>query len=475
MGVHPEAGCLSTPPGDQPAPGKFAAPACVLGLLWCSVLFSAVRSSMGRTSLLPVLGLLFGIAVSIGCTLGVGILRQPGPVAAYLREPWLIMLLWLAGAVYAALGAIQVAELAAMLPRAGGFYVFAREAMGDAAGFAVGWSDFLANVAAASSAALAAAEFLGRMIPAIGPRANLVATLAILAFAAMQWFGIRLSGRVQQLVSAIAAVSLIGLVVACFGSHSAQPQPVAQPVTASFFTAMILAIQSIVVTYDGWYEPIYFAEETRHAARLVPRAMFGGLALVTSIYLLLNAAFLRVLGPSGLAASKFAAADAAQRIFGSAGEIFISAMAVVILLALLHGVLMGSTRILFAVSRDGLFWRRAAVVAPNGTPQPALAIATLVAAGLVLSGTVDRLIAIAGFFYVANYSWAYISLIVLRYTRRTAERPFRAPGYPVLTLLVLAASLAFLVGAAAGDRRNSTYAFALLLASFPVRWLLRYL
>src|ERR1017187_8064579 len=177
--------------------------------------------------------------------------------------------------------------------------------------------------------------------------------------------------------------------------------------------------------------------------------------MLAFIYLLVNGAFLRALGPAGLAASKFAAADAARLIFGRASEIVISVVAVVILLTLLHSVLMSSTRILFAVSRDGLFWRRAALVAENGTPRPALALATLAAVGLVLSGTVDRLIAMAGFFYVANYSWAYISLIVLRRTRPTAPRPFRVWCYPGLTLLLLFGSLAFLVGAVASDRENS--------------------
>jgi basic amino acid/polyamine antiporter, APA family len=427
-----------------------------------------------RTSLLPVLGLFFGIAVSIGGTLGVGILRQPGPVASYLRGPSLIMPMWFAGAVYAALGAANVSELATMIPRAGGFYVYAREAMGDYAGFAVGWSDFLGNVAPVAYAAMAAVEFLARLIPWIQPYTPVVAAGAILAFAAMQWFGVRLSARVQQAASATAAIALIGLVVGCFTMRvPASPRPVPPAPTASFLAALVLAIQSIVVTYDGWYQPIYFAEETRHPGRQLPRAIFGGLALVAGIYVLLNGAFLRALGPAGLAASKFAAADAAKLIFGRASEIVISVISVVILLTLLHSVLMSSTRILFAVSRDGLFWRRTALVAENGTPRPALALATLAAVGLVLSGTVDRLIAMAGFFYVANYSWAYISLIVLRRTRPTAERPFRVFGYPALTLLTLAASLAFLVGAVVSDRRNSLYALLLLMASFPVRWLFR--
>ena len=427
-----------------------------------------------RTSLLPVLGLFFGIAVSIGATLGVGILRQPGPVAADLREPWLIMLMWFAGAIYSAVGASNVSELATMIPRAGGFYVYARETMGDDAGFAVGWSDFLANVAPAAYAAMAAVEFLQRLAPAIAPYAQALAAAAILAFASMQWFGVRLSARVQQAASAIAAVALIGLVAGCFLVHAPGSAPPVSPApAASFIGALVLAIQSIVVTYDGWYEPIYFAEETRHPGRQLPRAMFGGLALVAGIYLLLNAAFLRALGPAGLAASKFAAADAARLIFGRASEIVISVVAVVILLTLLNSVLMSSTRILFAVSRDGLFWRRTALVSANGTPRPALAVATLVAVGLVLSGTVDRLIALSGFFYVANYCSAYISLIVLRRTQPDAPRPFHVHGYPVLTLLVLGASLAFLVGAVVSDRRNSVYALLLLIASFPVRRLFR--
>jgi APA family basic amino acid/polyamine antiporter len=436
--------------------------------------FSGTNRLPARTTLLPVLGLFFGVAVSIGGSLGVGILRQPGPVASYLREPWLIMLMWFAGAIYAALGADNVSELATMIPRAGGFYVYAREAMGNQAGFAVGWSDFLANVASTAYAAMAAVEFLARLLPRIGAFAAIAAAGAILVFAATQWFGVRLSGRVQQVASAIAAIALIGLILGCFmvrSRASAQPAPPAP--AASFLAALVLAIQSIVVTYDGWYEPIYFAEETRHPTRQLPRAMFGGLALLAAIYLLLNAAFLRALGPAGLAASRFAAADAARLIFGRASEIIISVIAVIILLTLLHSVLMSSTRILFAVSRDGLFWRRASLVARNGTPRPALALATLAAVGLVLSGSVDRLIAMAGFFFVANYSWAYISLIVLRRTRPAVERPFRVFGYPVLTLLTLSASLAFLVGAVVSDRRNSLCALLLLLASFPVRWLFR--
>ena len=143
------------------------------------------------------------------------------------------------------------------------------------------------------------------------------------------------------------------------------------------------------------------------------------------------------------------------------------------MLTLLSTLLMSTTRVMFAVSRDGLFWRRAALVADNGTPRVALALTTLTAIALVASGSVDRLIALAGFFFVANYSWAYISLLVLRRTRPDLPRPFRVPAFPLPTLLVLLVSLTFLVAAIASDRENSVWALLLLAASFPVRWLLR--
>ncbi|MGA2130913.1 MAG: APC family permease [Bryobacteraceae bacterium] len=418
---------------------------------------------------------MFGIAVAIGGTLGAGILRQPGPIASYLRFPWLIMLVWLAGAFYAALGVTNVSELATMIPRAGGFYVFAREALGDTAAFTVGWSDFLANAAPVAYGGIVAAEFAGHVFPGIRPFATVLAVGAILAFAVTQWFGIRISARVQQTASAITAVALVGLVAACFtvGTPTGFAQVPPLPSGVGLGAAMVLAIQSIIVTYDGWYEPIYFAEDARHPTRQLPRAMFGGLALVAAIYLLLNAALLHALGPSGLAASKFAAADAAARVFGSAGNAVVSAIGVTIMLTLMSTVLMSATRILFAVSRDGLFWSRAGWVAANGTPRTALALSTLVIVAMVLSGTVDRLIALAGFFYVFNYSSAYLSLMVLRRKRPAAERPFRVPGYPLTTLVILVSCLAFLVGAVASDRENSLWALLLLLASIPIRLLLR--
>jgi len=427
-----------------------------------------------RTSLLPILGLVFGVAVSIGGTLGVGILRQPGPVASYLREPWLIMLMWLIGAAYSALGAVSVSELATMIPRAGGFYVYAREAMGDTAGFAVAWSDFLTNAGGVAFGAMAAVEFGGRLFPGIQRFGPFLAVVLILAFAVTQWFGIRIGAGVQQVASAVAAIALLGLVVACFTVHSpAHPAPAPPAPAGSFIAALVLAIQSIVVTFDGWYEPIYFSEEVRHPASQIPRSMFGGLALVTGLYLLLNAVFVRALGPAGLAASNFAAADAAMLAAGRAGSAIVSAIAIVVMLTLLNTSLLSSTRILFAVSRDGLFWRPAARVAANGTPRTALLLATLGVVALVLSGSLDRLIAMAGFFDVANYSWAYISLMVLRRTRPAAARPFRVRAYPLPTLVSLLASLAFLAGAAASDHRNSFWALVLLLASIPTRRLLR--
>ncbi len=132
-----------------------------------------------------------------------------------------------------------------------------------------------------------------------------------------------------------------------------------------------------------------------------------------------------------------------------------------------------ATRVLFGMARDGLVFRRAVEVNRGGTPVTALLVSAAVAVGFILSGTFEQVIAVLSFFFVANYAISFLSLIVLRRREPQAERPFRVPLYPFLTLLTLAGSLAFLGGSIAGDPRNSLFALLLLVASAPVYLLLK--
>lgn len=436
--------------------------------------FPSAASAGRKPGLLRILGVGFGVAVIFGGTVGVGILRLPGAVAAQLGNYWLILLAWIVGGLYALLGSISVTELGTMLPQAGGFYVYARRAFGSFAGFAVGWSDWLNNCAVLAYASITAAEYLAQLWPKISPHSTLSALGILAFFTFLQWIGVRSGSTAQKLTSSVTAAALLTLVIASFlhrNNNGVASATTPIHLQAGFFAgigALVAALRSVIVTYDGWYEAIYFTEEDVNPTRNLPQIMIGGVLVVIVMYLLINLGLLHVLTIPQLAASKLPAADAAQIIFGSASGRLIVLLSLLTLLSLINSVLLGATRIVFAISRDGLFTSGAASVSAGGTPRFALLITSFAAMLLVATGTFERIIAIAAIFFVANYAASYAALLVLRRTAPELPRPFRAWGYPWTTLLVLSGSLLFLFGAIKSDSRNSLVALAILAASVPV-------
>jgi APA family basic amino acid/polyamine antiporter len=230
----------------------------------------------------------------------------------------------------------------------------------------------------------------------------------------------------------------------------------------------LIALRAVIVAYDGWYEAIYFTEEDVDPAHNFPRIMIGGVVSIIAIYLAVNLALLHVLPIAQIAASKLPAADAAEVIFGQASGRLILVLSVLTLLSFTNSVLLGATRIIFAIGRDGLLPARVATVSATGTPRYALALTAVVSILMVATGTFERIIAIAAFFFVANYAVAYLGLIVLRWREPELPRPFRAWGYPWTPLIVLLGSLGFLCAAIVSDTTNSLYALFILAAGIPI-------
>ena len=435
---------------------------------------TAGQGKAARGQLARILGLGFGIAVIFGGTVGVGILRLPGTIAGQLGSVWLILLVWVLGGLYALLGAAQVAELGAALPEAGGFYVYAKRAFGPAAGFATGWADWLNNCAVVAYGAVAAGEYLTALLGWEG-RWQVGVSLGLLGlFCGLHWFGLRLSSWVQKVTSSLTAATFLVLAGACF-LHAGPTLAMQVGVrgTGSGLIAalvpLVAALRAIVVTYDGWYEAIYFTEEDTDAAKHLPRAMIGGVLLVMGLYLLMNAAFLRVLSVAELAGSKLAAADAAQRVLGAWSGSFVTVLSLLTLLSLMNAVLLGAPRILFAIGRDGLF-AGAAKVGPGGTPRAALVASAGLVALFIVSGRFDDIIAVAAILVAAMYCVNYTAVFVLRLHEPEMARPFRAWGYPWTTGLVLLGSLAFLIADVQEDRVSAVRALVLLGVALPVYW-----
>ena len=444
---------------------------------------SSTPTSRGR--LLRILGVGFGLAVIIGNTIGAGILRTPGEVASHLAIVWMFIGVWIVGGLYALLGAFSIAELGTMIPRSGGQYVFAHYALGDYAGFVVGWSDWVSTCGTSAAISVVIGEYLGVLFPALAGKTVLIALLIVIAFAVMQWRGIRWGSAVQNITSLVKALAFVALIIACFAlgpSEHTTPAREAMPLAEPLFIGFVLALQAVIYTYDGWTGVIYFSEEVRSPATDIPRSIFGGVLAIIAIYLLVNVALLYVLPISQIAGANLAMGAAAQVIFGQHGDTIIRSLTIISMLSAINACQLMASRVLFAMSRDGLVTSRAVKVNEGGTPTGALIASTAIAALFIFGGSFEKshkifesIIAVLAFFFVVNYSVSFFSLFVLRRREPEHARPYRAWGYPWTTGLSLLGSIAFLGGAVASDTRNSINALILLAASYPAfrasRWL----
>jgi basic amino acid/polyamine antiporter, APA family len=432
-----------------------------------------VASRHGR--LLPVLGLGFGVAVTVGNVIGAGIFRTPGEIAAHLPTPSLYIAAWLAGGLYALLGALQLAELGTMLPRSGGQYVFARHALGEYPGFIVGWSDWISTCGTTAAVSIVMAEFIGALVPVLQTYSVAIAVAVALTFAAAQWRGIREGSRVQAITSALKGVALATLVIAAFafGRGIAPAEAPAAP-AVTLLGAFVLALQSVIYTFDGWTGVTYFSEEVRRPATDIPRSMIGSVLLIIITYVLVNLSFLYVLPVSAMAGEAFAPGVVARTIFGDSGEAIFRVIVIVTLFSAINSNHLMASRVLFALGRDGLVSARAAAVNAGGTPTTALLLSATVAIVFIVFGrTFSAVITVLAFFFVANYALSFAALFVLRHREPARPRPYRAFGYPWTTALALIGSIAFLAGAIVSDTRNSVYALLLLAASYPAFQLLK--
>jgi basic amino acid/polyamine antiporter, APA family len=406
---------------------------------------------------------------------GVGILRLPGAVAAAAGTSTLIIVCWSVGALYALMGAVSVSELAAMYPEAGGFRVYARRAFGERAGFIVGWIDWLSSVATLAYAAVTAVEFAGTLWPPVA-QYETVAALAILGiFTALHCAGLRVGSTVTSVVSATIGILLLVLIVGCFlaphATQSVGPGGVGgntgQVLTTGGALALVPALRALLTAYDGWYTPIYTAEENVDAARTLPRAIIGGALLVAAFYLAINVALLRVLSVPQLAASTLPVAAAAQVALPRGGAAVMTALSILIVLSLINSQALCGPRVLFSMGREGWISQKAAAVNRGGTPYIALAATTLTSSVMILTGSFNQIIALFAVLILLYYSAAFLAVFVLRSRLPQAPRPYRAFGYPVSTFVVLAGSLCFLVAAIVEDWHSGLTALLFLSLCIP--------
>jgi APA family basic amino acid/polyamine antiporter len=440
----------------------------------------AERAESGK--LLRILGVGFGLAVGIGGTIGVGILRNPGGVAEQIPSVWLIMIAWSLGGVYCLLGANYLAELATMTPNAGGFCVHTQRAFGDYGGFVTGWSDWFYNTLGLSFIAVVFGEYAVALLAPDLPGGRVILSIAaLLIIASLNYHGLRSGSATQKVTSALKALALVGFVVICFAyggndksalvaGSSSDSAPVG---LFAQLTAFILAFQLVLATYDGWHGTIYFSEEDTNPAKNIPRSMFGGIGLIIAIYLLVNLALLYTLPMSTLAGSKFAAGDATNLIFGDLGGRIITVLALLSLVGIINALIMLCPRILFALGRSGMCAAGATSVNKGGTPAVAMLATVIMAIVLTTVGSFELLLAISQFFAVTLVIILVVALFVLRRREPDAPRPYRAWGYPFAPALMLICAVLLFFGYIVSNPYPSAYSLGILAVSYPVFLLVR--
>lgn len=429
-----------------------------------------------RNELFKILGVGFGVAVTVGGTIGTGILRKPGPIAAQLGDPALIMALWVGVSLYAFLGTLCTIELGTSVPRAGAWYVYAQRAFGNYAGFVVGINSWLGTCSALGFGVYTMSEYLALLIPSLAGYESYVAAAILLALTVIHWIGLALASSFQNIMSLLKGIGLFAFVAVCYlyGDEVtvAEAQVTTSKIveTGSWIAPVVFSLQAIFYTYDGWHTAAYFSEEDRDPSKNLPKSMIGGVLVIIAIYLLCNLAILHVLPMDQLAQSKLAAADAITLIFGEGSGKIVTLFLMISILGIVNAQLLFNPRVLYSMSRDGLFLRSGVTVNQGGTPAVAMLITSAVAITLILIGknATEKLSDIATFFFVLGYTSGFASLLALRKKEPDLRRPWKVPAYPFLPVLMLILSIAFLVGAVVQDLPSSQYALLFLVISYPV-------
>jgi APA family basic amino acid/polyamine antiporter len=489
----------------------------------------------GTTGFVRELGLLDSTMIVAGSMIGSGIFIVPAEIARQVGSSgWLIMV-WVVTGLLTVAAALTYGELAAMMPKAGGQYVYLREAYSPLWGFLYGWTLFLViQTGTIAAVAVGFARFLGVLIPAISPTAwiippvdlsagyafslsvqQLVGILLIVFLTFLNTRGIHLGKLIQNTFTSAKTLSLFGLIVlgilvgrnadvvaANFGNLwtpqdavTIQPGLSGLPVTAAtagafgLFVAFCVAQVGSLFSSDAWNNITFTAGEVKNPRRNVPLSLAAGTGLVISLYILANIAYLCTLSLDAIktAPDDRVATAALQVIFGPAGAVIMAIAIIISTFGCNNGLILAGARVYYAMARDGLFFRSTGKLNERHVPAWGLILQCIWASFLVLPRT--RTLDAAGqpqygnlygtlldyvvFAVLIFYILTIAGVFVLRRKRPDAERPYRAFGYPVVPVLYILAAAAILVVLLFYKTSTSWPGLVIVLTGIPVYWVWR--
>ena len=433
------------------------------------------------------LGAWSAMSIVVGTVIGSGIFLVPKTMIARVGSVPAVFAVWVVGGLLSLAGALSYAELAAAIPEAGGEYAYLREAYGPLWGFIYSWTQMW--VAKSGSIATLATGFflyLTNFFPSfdtvfysvplpIGPGGGplelrygqIFGIVLILLLAWLNYYGVKLGGNVQVVVT-IVKVALIAFIILA-GLGFGHPHGPSQATPAALtFSGFIAALVGALWAYDGWNNVSMVSSEIKEPQKNLPLALIGGTLGVIVIYLCANAAYFYVMKPEEVAAATRVAADMMRKIFGGAGANAVSIAAMISIFAALNGSILSGARVPYAAARQGYFFHAIGKVNPkHRTPGVSIIVLTLWSALLVLSGRYDDLFNLVIFASWILYGMTAAAVLVLRWKQPNLPRPYRTIGYPFVPVLFIIGAIILLVSTAFDRPRESFMGIALIVAGLP--------
>jgi basic amino acid/polyamine antiporter, APA family len=387
------------------------------------------------------LNALHAAGVVVGSMIGTGVFTTTGLMLQQLGSAWWVLLIWAVAGGLALAGAVVYAELGAMMPRAGGEYVYLSRAFHPAVGFVSGWLSLVVGFAAPMAAGgLAFGRYLQALVPGVPVQAAALGLIAVAT--ALHARDVRGGGAVHAVVTGLVVLVIVVFAAGAVGSGGLTLTRLHAPsVGGGGAGAIALSLIYVTYSYFGWNAAGYVAGEVRDAERTLPRAILAGTGVVTLLYLLLNAVFLAS-APAGALSGQVEVADVAARaLFGTRGGQIVSALVTVALAGAVSALAMTGPRVLLAMAQDGLFIRALARTNRRGAPSTAVLLQGALAAVGVVTAGFDRLLVYAGFALTLSSAATVAGAFVLRWREPAAVRPYRAFAWPYSGLLYLALAL----------------------------------
>jgi APA family basic amino acid/polyamine antiporter len=443
---------------------------------------------MANTSLLRRLGLRESTSIVIGTVIGTGVFLKAAVMSQNAGSPVLVMVAWLLAGVLSLAGALSYAEIGVLFPKAGGEYVYLREAYGPLFGFLFGWMRFwIGSPGSIAAIAVGGATFLSQLLPVGG--AHLIPTVAIAliaCFTALNCFSVAFGGRIQTFMTGLKLVMIVGLAIAIFfgatlgsWSHLTDPKEAPGWMGFSHFGAAVLAA---LWAFDGWNNLPMAAGEIKDPSKVIPRALGFGMLAVFLIYAAINLAYFyavpfpqvvqahSTLFPGALPIATLAA----RTVFGGFAVLILAAMMFCSAIGSMNGSILTGARVPYAMAEDGLFFPQLAKLnSASHVPVTALLVQGTWASVLAASGTFDQLtdyVIFAGWIF---YALVTASLFVFRRRLPNAERSYKAPFYPYLPIIFLICSCLLLVNTMLTSTRESVIGLVFIALGVPAYYAFR--